>query len=79
MTQPILGFTRIGRLPRNSLTQQSLVLPGCEISVVAVPESISARKAGSREKMKPSSRITASSIRSLRTIEAIRPRGVDWS
>jgi len=44
MTQPIRPLSRNGRLPRNSLTQKSLVLSGCEISVVAVPETVSARK-----------------------------------
>jgi hypothetical protein len=78
MTQPILALTRIGRCPRNSLTQQSLVLRRCEISVVAVPESISAREAGSTEKMEPSNEITTSSTRFLRTIEASRPCGADW-
>jgi hypothetical protein len=79
MMLPILALPRSGRCSRNSLTQQSLVLRRCEISRVAVPESIPAREAGSTEKMEPSKEINASFTRFLRTIEASRPRGAEWS
>src|SRR5207253_5162911 len=81
MKQPIRALTRIGRLPRNSLTQQSLVLRRREISVIAVPERISARKVGSRQKMESSNRITTSCTRLhfLKKVGPDRRRGTEQS
>src|SRR3989441_3325875 len=78
MAQPIRAMTPNDRVPRNSLTRQSLVLRRCDNSLAAVPESISTI-IGRKEKMKLPSEITIFDARTRipGETEPSRPREAD--